>query len=467
MNRETIMSPKNLTKYPTASFRELFVISGPIILGVLTGHLMLLVDRLFLSRYAVDAMNGAAVAGNASYALLLIPLALCAISEVFVGQYNGAGAYHETGKATWQMILVALCSTFLFVPSAFYIAPHFIDSSQHVYALPYLRIFLSGGALLCLSAALNGFFVGIGQTRISLYSSLVGNVVNIVLDPLLIFGYGPFPSMGVQGAALATLLGEIAICLFLGFHYLKPQIRHKFKTLTMKFDAHIMKESVKIGLPSAIGHTVEVLGWTMLLYFSSQQRDVFLTVFIVGQTIFIFFVFFTEGLEKGTTAIAANLIGSKQSALIPKLIASASKLITCWLLVLFPIMVIWPEVILGVFEIDRARFIYGSEIYTQSIWALRFVWVFMLVDSFVWVLIGILKSAGDTIFTMIVNPTCAFLFGFIPCVVLMKMDLISPSNQWLFMIFYAAMNLIFFSYRYRSGKWKKLDLGRKNQPDLG
>ncbi|MAP23992.1 MAG: hypothetical protein CMM87_00450 [Rickettsiales bacterium] len=457
------MSEKHLTKYPTASLPELFTIAGPIILGLLTGSLMNFFDRLFLSHYKVEAMNGAAVGGLISYTFLLIPLSLCAISEVFVGQYNGAGKYHEVGKATGQMILVALAATLVFVPSAFFIAPYFIESSQHTYGVPYMRIFLSGGTLLCLSAALNGFFAGIGKTKISLYASLAGNFVNIIMDPILIFGIGPIPSMGVEGAAYATLLGELAICLILVFSYLKPHFREKFKTLTLAFNMKLMRESVRIGLPSAIGHTIEVLGWSLLFYFSSQQGEIFLTVFVVGQTILIFFIFFTEGLEKGTTAIAANLIGSKQIELIPKLIRSAAKLVGLWLLILLPFMVIYPEIILDVLEIDQARYIYGSELYIHSVWALRYVWLFMLIDSFVWVIVGIMKSAGDTVFIMFANPACAFLFGFIPCVIAMKMDLISPSMQWVFLVFYASMNLLLFIRRYQSGKWKKLDVTKEPQ----
>lgn len=458
------MSTKQLTKYPTASLAELLVIAGPIILGMLTASLMNFVDRLFLSRYAVEAMNGAAVGGTISYTFLLIPLALCAISEVFVGQYNGAGKYNEVGKATGQMILVALAATLFFIPCAFFVAPHLIESSQHTYGVPYMRIFLSGGTLLCFSAALNGFFAGVGKTKISLYASLLGNLVNIVMDPILIFGLGPIPSMGVEGAAYATLLGELSICLLLTFHYLKPKIREKYKTLTLAFDMKLMRESVRIGLPSAVGHTIEVLGWSLLLYFSAQQGEIFLTVFVVGQTILIFFIFFTEGLEKGTTAIAANLIGSRQIELIPKLIRSAAKLVFLWLFILLPFMLISPQIILDVLEIDQARYVYGSELYYHSIWALRYVWLFMLIDSFVWVIIGIIKSAGDTVFIMIANPVCAFLFGFIPCVIAMKMDLINPSMQWVFMVFYAVINLILFIRRYQSGKWKKFDVTK--EPDL-
>ena len=458
------MSTKQLTKYPTASLAELLTISGPIILGMLTASLMNFVDRLFLSRYAVEAMNGAAIGGMISYTFLLLPLAVCGISEVFVGQYNGARKYQETGKASGQMILVAFAATLFFVPCAFFVAPHLIESSQHTYGVPYMRIFLSGGTLLCFSSALNGFFAGIGRTKISLYASLVGNLVNIVMDPIMIFGFGPIPSMGVEGAAYATLLGELAICLLLTFHYLKPKIREKYKTLTLAFDMKLMHESLRIGLPSAIGHTIELLGWSLLFYFSAKQGDVFLTVFVVGQTIFHFFIFLIDGLEKGTTAVASNLIGSKQMKLMPKLIRSATKLILLWSLVLLPFMLIWPQIVLDILEIDEARYIYGSEVYRQSIWALRYVWLFMLIDSFVWVLIGIMKSAGDTVFIMIVNPACAFIFGFIPCVIAMKMDLISPSMQWFFIVFYASMNLVLFIRRYQSGKWKKFDVTK--EPDL-
>ncbi len=221
-----------------------------------------------------------------------------------------------------------------------------------------------------------------------------------------------------------------------------------------------MKKSVRIGLPSALAHTIELLGWSLLLYFSAKKGDAFLTAFIMGQTVFLFFMFFTEGIEKGVTAIASNLIGSGDTLLTKKLLKSGFKMHITWVLAVSPFFLIWPELWLDIFEIDRAKATYGSEVYTQSLWALRAVWVFMLIDGAVWILVGLLKAAGDTLFILFANPFCSFAFGFIPTVILMELDLLKPGEQWIFMSFYAIANLTLFIFRYRSDQWKKLNLGQ-------
>jgi MATE family multidrug resistance protein len=124
-------------------------------------------------------------------------------------------------------------------------------------------------------------------------------------------------------------------------------------------------------------------------------------------------------------------------------------------------MLIWPEFLLKIFEIAQSKNINDPLIYTESLLALKAVWLFMVIDGIVWIISGIFKAAGDTLFIMYTNPTCAFLFGFIPGIILIEYNLISAGQQWLLMCNYAIVNVLVFLFRYRSNKWKKMDLSKE------
>src|SRR5690349_19218751 len=100
-----------LTKHPIGSLKEIWTISWPLMLGLLSGSFMLFADRLLLARYSTAALNACATSGMASYALMIIPLITAGISEVFVGRCNGANQMQEVGKPVWQMIWLSLLAT--------------------------------------------------------------------------------------------------------------------------------------------------------------------------------------------------------------------------------------------------------------------------------------------------------------------------------------------------------------------
>ena len=104
-----------LTPYSVGSIKEVWTISWPLMLGLLSSSVMIFIDRILLSRYSIDSMNSAATAGTAFYAFLILPLIIAGISEVFVGQYHGHDEHQKMGIAAWQMIWFSIFITPIFI----------------------------------------------------------------------------------------------------------------------------------------------------------------------------------------------------------------------------------------------------------------------------------------------------------------------------------------------------------------
>src|SRR3989344_2976794 len=116
-------TPSSLTKYPEGSIRELWSVSFPLMISSLASLFMIFTDRIFLSRYSVEALNASVNAGTLAWALMAGFAMVTAMSEVFVAQYNGAKQYHRLGRPVWQMIWFSLFSFALFIPMAIWGGP--------------------------------------------------------------------------------------------------------------------------------------------------------------------------------------------------------------------------------------------------------------------------------------------------------------------------------------------------------
>ncbi len=445
-----------LTKYPSASVRELLAIAVPLIISCLSANLMNLVDRLMLAYYSIDAMNAAAASSIASMALIYAALGITGISGVFAGQNNGAKKYAEVSRPVWQMIWLSLFTMIIFVPVAIWGAKYTVpDVLKDMGGLEYFRITMIFGFVTPMIAAVSGFFTGIGQTKIITVATIAGNILNLILDYLLIFGFWGFEPMGTKGAAIATVISQIINLAILYAIFFNKENRKKYKTLSYGLDFSYFKKCFKIGLPDAVSHAFEIGGWSVIFYLSAQTGPDYILVCTMGQNMMILFITFLQGYEKSIISISANLIGRKKFDLIPKLVKSATKLYGISLLIISFPLIMYPSPLIEMFDLGEL-----SDLSQQYIInTFRFVWLYFVFDGFVWLFAGILTSAGDTRFIMIANSSCAWIIGVIPFYFFVyKFNLISPSYVWGMYCIYAVCNLLLVFNRYKSNKWKTIKI---------
>lgn len=448
-----------LTKYKPGSLKELISISFPMIITALSGNLMLFLDRLILGHYSLDAMNAVAAAGTAVFTFAFGAFGIASISEVFVGQANGAKKYKEIGPPVWQMIWFSLLSGVLFLIVAFFFGEKILADAFHSEGLTYFKILMSFAFLVPLHGALAGFFVGRGKVYLVTTAVIIGNLVNLILDIILVFGIENWvPSMGTMGAGIATAIGEFIQVIIIFSVFLAPKYRHRFNTWNYKFKKGIFKDCLRIGTPNSISHTLELTAWYIIFVFMGWVSKDYVTVLQIGQTIFIFLAFFVDGLQRGVMALCSNAIGEKQYNKIGKVLKSAFQFHLGVAGIFSIFLLFMPNLLIQGFLSDEVLSV-TSEITVKEIEiALGWVWVYLILDGLVWILAGVLTSAGDTKFVMMISAAGAWLFAVLPVyifVVLLKRE---AHIVWQLTAFYGFMNLIFFYLRYQSGKWKSIKI---------
>jgi MATE family multidrug resistance protein len=245
-----------LTKHPSGSLKELFVISFPLMLSFLSNYLMLFFDRLILANYSLEAMNAASAAALFCMVFQYGAIGITSVAEVFVGQYNGSKRYNIVASPVWQMIWFSIMLFPIFFLVAKFTGSFFLpDYHFKDFGLPYFQWILYFNVFVAISTSLASFFIGIGKVKLITIVTIISNILNILLDLILIFGIKNFiPPLATKGAAIATGISQVFQVILLFFFFLNKKNNKKYKTHHLRFKPKLIIKCLKVGAPSAIGH---------------------------------------------------------------------------------------------------------------------------------------------------------------------------------------------------------------------
>jgi len=377
--------------------KELIKFTLSLVLASLSINLMLVTDRTVLGLYSLDSMNATSLGGNFVATVSFVFICIAEIATVFVGQYNGIKEYEKTARAPWQMIYLGLASFLFFIPLAifcdcFNLFPKYLEKE----GLLYTRILLAFGGFQIISIALSSFFIGRKQSYIVIFTFLLGNLVNIVLDYIFVFGIkGLFDPMGAKGAALATVMVEMMFNIIFAAVFFNKDNRLKFKTLDYKFRLNLFVDCLRIGFPISLGKFFNLLGWFCIMTcFINASKDIAtLESFIMG--IWMAFIFFADGTSRALSALSANLIGERQLGVIQNLLRKFLKANYILCAIYSIPLVFFPEIMIHF--LDKAE----GEI-THLIPDLKFtlasLFIILVTDGVFYLYCGVLTAGGDTKF---------------------------------------------------------------------
>ena len=442
-----------MNSFQSAHLKSLWVICFPLMLSALSSTLMIFLDRIILAQYETHAMVAATAASNVFFVFQFGAMSIAMISEVFVGQFNGAKQYHHVSKPVWQMIwFVLLCGTFM-IPIGIWGGKFFLPAEFMHDGGPYFKWIMIFGPCFPLVAALSSFFIGRGKVKIVTISVILGNIINFVLVMAFVFGIpGIMEPLGSKGAAIATGIAEMLVAIGLFSIFLNARNRKLYHSHRWHFNKDLFVQCIKIGLPNAIGHMTASAGWAFVMYLLANRSVEHVTVLSIGLSIWMLFSFITEGLQKGVTAVVSNCIGAKKNEQISAVLRTGLQLQFLLAMVLAIPLVIMPGILVNFFiPADSSASPHLRELVEHSC---RWLWVAYLFDGMAWVIDGILTAAGDTRFIMLMNSVGTWLFCIAPIyffVVKMEGNPIA-TLQWITLF----CLILFTSYflRYKSKKWK-------------
>ncbi len=308
------------TQFTSGSIRKaIFMLSIPMILEMLMESIFAIVDIAYVSRVSVNAVATIGLTESVItlvYALAIgLSMAATAVVARRVGEQDIAGARVAAVQAIFLGIAIAVVIGvvgFLFHREI--LALMGAEADLIAEGAGYTKWLLGGNITIVLLFLINAIFRGAGDASIAMWTLVLSNGLNIILDPFFIFGWGPFPELGVMGAAVATNIGRGTAVLFqLGILFFGwGKIKLGLQEIVIR--TKVMFNLVKVSLGGIAQFLIGTSSWVFLMRIMSE----FGSEVLAGYTIAIRIIMFTLMPSWGMSNAAATLVGQNLGAKQPQ-----------------------------------------------------------------------------------------------------------------------------------------------------
>lgn len=374
--------------------RAIFLLAVPMILELVMESAFAVVDIYFVGKLGASAV--ATVGLTETYLFLLYSLAMglaMAVTAV-VARRTGEKNSEDAGVAAAQSIFIALLCSIPFAIAGIFFAKDLLRlmggdtwSIEHGYL--YTQWMLGGNVVIVLLFVINAIFRGAGDAAIAMRVLWIANAINIVLDPLLIFGWGFIPAMGIEGAAIATTFGRgVGVCIQL-WTLFKGGKHIRITMSQLYWDSKSVLNIVRTSLGGVGQMIVSMTSWIFLMRILADVGS----VAVAGSTIAIRIMMFTMMPAWGLSNAAATLVGQNLGAGSPERAESAVWKIGLYnMIFLFCVSVVYftcNEWLMAIFTQDTQVIAIGAE------W-LRILSYSYLVYGWWMVSVQAFNGAGDT-----------------------------------------------------------------------
>lgn len=373
----------------------------PMMISMLVQALYNVVDSVFVSYVGEDALTAVSLAFPIQNLMISIAVGTSVGVNALLSKSLGEKRQDAANRAADNGLFLALLGTVAFMLfGAFCSGPFFASQTKDPQILRYGTEYLSVVCVFCFGmffqVMLDKILISTGKTMLTMFTQGLGAIFNIIFDPLFIFGIGPFPQMGVTGAAVATVLGQIAAMALSLFFNLKknPEVQ-----LTLRgFRPHLptIQRIYAVGVPSilmsSIGSVMTLAINNILMVFSSTATAVFGVYFKLQS--FVFMPVF--GLNNGMVPIISYNYGARNKARVKATFRYAVIYATTIMLVGLAIFQLLPNQLLNIFNASDEMLRIGDV-------ALRVISPSFLFAGVAIVASSMFQALGNGVFSLIVS----------------------------------------------------------------
>ncbi len=338
----------------------MFRLGWPVMLASLLETFYQLADMFWLGRLGGQESGDSVAALQVAFPLLWFfasAVAGFAMSgTALVSQHTGAGNSNDADVAATQVISFSVVAGIIVAFAGTLLAPHLlplITGHGRITELStsYLLWFFPCMPFVFINASFRILSAAAGDTKTPLKITLITNIINLILDPFLIVGIGPFPRMGVAGAAAATLLSTALASIAVLYIMLRKKNALKLLLNHILPEKKWVKRIFKIGFPAAVGHSAESLGFIVLMTVIAklpESRDALAGYGIVNRlTSFIFIP--AQGLGQGLATIIGQNLGANNFARAKKCAVEGIKIISAIIAIQIAVIMPFREELIALF----------------------------------------------------------------------------------------------------------------------
>ena len=413
-----------------------------------------LVDTAFLGYLNWQAMAAAGLANQVFFIFQAFLVAIATGSSVLVANAVGAKNQNAIRSATWNAIYLALIlglviTCFSLISSGLvFLGGAGASAEVRGMAASYLQINLLGGVVLSLMFVLSALLRGSGDTRSPLYTSILANSLNALLDYILIFGKMGMPKMGIEGAALATVISRAVGLVILGvILFRSPRFQLRVKE-NRRFSSKRTKEILRVGLPTSMENFFFSLGMLVFANILLIAGDQAYAAHRVGINIESISFMPGFGVSVALTALAGQYNGRDDLRMV-RGIVKQGWIIACAFMVCAGIFIsLFPEFLIRIFTADK-DIIDMAAVPVRIIGLVQF---FLATDS---AITGSLRGVGETKLPFFISLTAVWGLRLPIGFILVKFFNLGLLGAWIGMMTDFITRSILKLTVYASGRWIK------------
>lgn len=427
-------------------FRQVLRLAWPIMIARLSYTGMTFSDTLFVGRLGTTALAAVGIAGVASFVALAGGHGLIGSVRILASHRTGAGEHEGAARLAWQGLWMALALGPICALLTLASVPLLTAIGASEEALPmadvYLRVRMMGAPLELATLAMSSWFQGRGDTRTPMVGTLLGNLLNVALDPLFIFGLGPLPGLGLAGAALATSLSSGAALAFLLWRA-RPAMG---EAEGPRLDE--LRQLLRLGSPMGLQYTLDVAGFLVFVGVLARVGEVAVAGHVIALRLLS--LSFLPGFALGEAT--GVLVGQSLGAGRPEQARRA------WRFALVPaltIMSAWAAVFLTAPELLISVFEPSAEVAEVAAQLLAIGAAFQILDAIAMIGLHALQGGGDTRFCMALTLSTAWLIK-LPLGVALALPVgLGAAGAWLAITAELAVLVAAVLLRLRGDAWTR------------
>ncbi len=310
----------------TISYKRIWAVAYPIILGSMAQNLINFTDTAFLGRVGEVALGGGALGGIFYLAVYMLGLGFGQGEQIVVARRHGENKPGDIGSVVNQSFLFLIGLSFVAFIILRYgsvlILDYGVKSAEvHKATTIFLKYRSFGIFFAFINVVFRSFYIGLGRTKIISYNTFLLAIVNIVFDYLLIFGKAGFPQMGIAGAAIASVMAEVAAMIHFAIYtryFVDVSAYGLFRKLKLEYER--MVRILKVAIPTMVQQFVSLSVWFVFFLFVEKLGKSSLAVSNIIRSIYVILMVPIWGYATASNTLVSYLIGQGESKLVMKLV---------------------------------------------------------------------------------------------------------------------------------------------------
>ena len=433
--------------------KHLITFSLPMLLGNVLQTGYGIVNTIWVgNKVGPDAVAATAVSFPIVFILIALAVGATLATTILVSQYYGARDYTMVEKVINNSFSISIIGGLLLTIAGILSSDSLLrimgtPEEVFIMASSYLKITLAGFILLFMTFLISSILRGIGDTVTPLIFMGIGLALNAILDPLMIIGIGPFPKLGLDGAAYASLISQ-SFALILALVYLNRKnhiVAIKFKKLTL--DKHLTFLLFKLGFPSMIQQSLISIGAFVVTGFVNSFGAVATAAFGSAQRIENLVFMPAMSLSMAVSALTGQNLGAGKPERVKEVFRSGIIVTSIITLTLSAAIIAFPKLMLSMF-------VQEPDVLEIGVHCLRVVGASYIFFAIMFISNGIINGSGHTITTMVISLITLWLVR-VPVSALLSHTALKTDGIWLGIALSSLTAMTISLIYYSTGRWKK------------